>query len=272
VREDSGDADRDVELRRQQAADYDQTYARLQGQRETQVQAALVSGATFLTLMSASAMGRVEPAERDHLLAAQFLLCLLFGGAFAFYLNTLYHHALRIADNAARRLELEEQGGITLTELPDYLHGPRTWRKRSNRGARLLAFIPRYGQSQREAALFAPVVAVLPAAWFSLTRGASGLEDAVVIAITVGLGALVVRHFFAGCRHWVWVHPKTLDRTRSAFTDPAGTWGWWRELQTEDRDPQPSEVEATEGRESGGGGEGAHDVTGAIPPPHKPSR
>jgi hypothetical protein len=254
----------ELELRRQQAADYDQAYARSQAQRETQVQAALVSGATFLTLMSASAMGRVEPSEKSQLLAAQFLLCLLFGGAFAYYLNTIYHHTLRIADNAARRLELEEQGGITETELLLYLKGPRRWRRNSRIPTPILAFVPRYGQSQRDAALFAPIVGLLPAAWFALTRGSTAVEDAVIIVITTGLGLLVVRQFFAGCRHWVWIHPRTLERTRSAFEEPARAWGWWRELQTKERKGRPPDRDGTD---ASIGGAPSSDVEDTRTPP-----
>jgi hypothetical protein len=247
--------DHELALRRQQAADYDQAIARSQAQRETQVQAALVSGATFLTLMSASATGRVDPSQSRHLLAAQFLLCLLFGGAFAYYLNAIYHHALRIADNAARRLELEEQGGITEIEGPGYMKGPRTWRTGSGRPAWLLALVPRYGQSQRDAALFLPIVALLPGAWFALTEGSTVVEDGVVIGLTAWLALLVVRQLFAGCRHWVWVHPKTLKRVRSAFDDPARAWCWWFDLQTSEyRDPASGSGVTVP--PSGGGGQG----------------
>jgi hypothetical protein len=228
--------DHELDLRRQQAADYDQAIARSQAQRETHVQAALVSGATFLTLMSASATGRVDASQSRHLLAAQFLLCLLFGGVFAYYLNAIYHHALRIADNAARRLELEEQGGITEIEGPGYLKGPRTWRTRSRCPTWALALIPRYGQSQRDAALFLPIVAMLPAAWFALTDGRTGIEDVVVVGLTGLLVLFVIRQLFAGCRHWVWVHPKALRRVRSVSDEPARAWGWWFDLQTAEYD------------------------------------
>jgi hypothetical protein len=209
------------------------------------VQAALVSGATFLTLISASATGRVDPSQRAHLLAAQFLLCLLFGGAFAYYLNAIYHHALKIADNAARRLELEERGGITEVEGPGYLKGPRTWRTASRWPAWLLALVPRYGQSQRDAALFLPIVALLPGAWFALTEGSTPVEDGVVIGLTAMLALSVGRQLFAGCRHWVWVHPKALKRMRSAFDDPARAWCWWFDLQTREHKVQTSGSGAT---------------------------
>ena len=224
----------EIAIRRQEAADYDKVVASSQERREAHTQAALVSAATFLTLMSASVTGNVDPSQRGHLLAAQFLLCVLFGGAFAYYLNAMYHHALRIADAAACRLELEERGGITEIEGLRYKHGPRTWRLRSQRSARFLAFIPRYGQSQRDAALFLPVVGLLPAAWFALADNSTPIEDAAIVLLTVLLGLFVVRQLFAGCRHWVWVHPKRLIRTRSAFDNPVRTFGWWKELQTQE--------------------------------------
>jgi hypothetical protein len=234
--------DDDLDLRRQQWADYSQAIRNSQERREGQVRATLVSAATFLTLMSASATGRTSEARASQLLAAQFLLCVLFAGAFAYYLNSLYHHALGIADNAVRRLELEEPGGIPTIEGRGYAQGRPRWRRRTRLPAALVAFIPRYGQSQREAILFAPIVALLPAAWFTLTRGRTGVENAVIIALTALLVLFVVRQFLAGCRHWVYVHPKDLVRTRSALDDPARSWGWWFDLLATARRGSPHET------------------------------
>lgn len=194
-----------------------------------QVRSALAASATFLTLISASATGRVVEAHAEKLQAAQFLLSLLFAGALAYYLTGIYHHTLAIADNGARRHEMEEaaEGEIATMEGWMYSKDARGWRQEVDWPSWLLAAIPRYGQSQRLAVLFAPVVALYPAAWFALVSDRSAAQDAAVIVLTGLLAVLVIRVLFAGCRHWLWVDPCDLTLKRKPVTVAAPAWGWW---------------------------------------------
>ncbi len=220
--------------RREQALAYTSAVEAAQTNREAQVRAALTAGATYLTLMSASATGRGADIDADRVDAAQFLLSLLFAGTLAYLLTTICNHALAIADDAARRLELEHEdaadeagGGVPAVETRAYARQARGWRVKSRWPAWVLAGIPRYGQSQRHALLFLPVVAILPAAWFTIAINEGWVTDAVIVALTVALGVIWVRLLFAGCRHWLYVHPKDLvvSRWPSEWSPPA--WGWW---------------------------------------------
>lgn len=201
------------------AEEYSKEIARTQELRETQVGAALASSATFLTLISVSATGRVSEAHADQLHSAQLLLCFLFFGTLSYYLTSIYNYSIGIADNGARWQDITHGRSV--------VSGTRSWRFKSSRGPRFLATIPRFGQSQRQALLFLPVVGLVPAAWFALTRGRSGLEDGLIIAMSAVLALLVVRLFLAGCRHWLWMDPKTLVLEKSPLTDSVPIWGWW---------------------------------------------
>ena len=220
--------------RREQALAYTAAIEAAQTNRESQVRAALTAGATYLTLMSASATGRAADIDADRLHAAQFLLSLLFAGTLAYFLTGICNHALAIADNAARRLELEQEdasdeqgGGIPPVESQAYTPQARGWRAKTRRPPWVLAVIPRYGQSQRHALLFLPIVAILPAAWFTIAINEGWVEDAVIIALTAALGVIWVRLLFAGCRHWLYVHPKDLVIGRKPSEWSAPAWGWW---------------------------------------------
>jgi hypothetical protein len=155
------------------------------------------------------------------LVAGQFLLCLLFAGALAY--------TLAIVDNGNRRLELEIEGGVPEQQLFIYSSQTRAWRrhKRWEKREWILAALPRFGESVRLTLLFTPVVAMLPAAWFSLVNNATRVEDLSVGCLTAVLALLVVRLFFAGCRHWVWVDPHHLELVRFPFREPLPAVGWW---------------------------------------------
>src|SRR4051794_4033968 len=94
--------------RRGQGGGYDEAIARSQSSRESQVSAALAVGATYLTLMSASATGRAADIDPERLQSAQLLLSLLFAGTLGYYLTGIANHSMSIVDNAARRKEIED--------------------------------------------------------------------------------------------------------------------------------------------------------------------
>lgn len=206
-------------------ADHARAIIDAQERRERLIQTVLATSATFLTLISASATGRTDPAHATQLLAAQFLLCLLFAGGLAYCLTSLNHQTLAIADHGARRMQLEQEHGLTPVESTVY--DVKKWRGSAKLPGSLLAAIPRYGQSQRHAILLAPVVALLPASWFTLTGAIGNARSITVVVVAAVLGVLVVRLFFAGCRHWVWVDPRNCTLNGTQLSKPMPNWGWW---------------------------------------------
>jgi hypothetical protein len=242
------------ESRRKQIETYAENIVRTQDQRENQVRAILAAAATFVTLSAASVTARSPASTADgHKVAtAQFVLCLLYAGVLGYYITSVYHQTLLIADAGAARRELELEArddkdrSVAALETMHYESGARRWRERRERWPRLLmAAIPRYGQSQRHAMLFLAMTALLPAVWFSLAFHRTEGRNVTVIVLAALLAMTIARLFFAGCRHWLWADPRSLAFCRSPVTQPAPVIGWWLQLR---KDPiGPSDADGAEG-------------------------
>lgn len=165
----------------------------------------------------------------ERLRSGQALLSVLYGVVLLYYISSIHRATIAIVDEAARRLELEEDG-LLAREESRFWHEVRKGREQSLllkcMPGSLRGLVPRGGVSQRQAAVFAVLTAVLPLAWFSLRKAPDLGLDIAIASLTVVVTVWTLKLLFSGCRHWWWVNPWEYTRRKSAFGDGVPRY-WW---------------------------------------------